>query len=294
MRRSLAVMATSALLLVSACGGGDEETGAPAEAGGDRLSKADFLEQGDAICAGLEADGSQLAPPADEQDYARFITEAVELAQGTRDEFAALSPPEDGEQVKKELLDALDASIESAEGAATAAEGGDTVTAEDLLSQASEQGDAADGPAQDYGFQECGTSSDDEEEPAAEGALTKEDFIAAGDAICQQLTDDTELVAEPADETDLARYLNEVLPLAADAREAFSTLAAPEDGVGVQQELLAALDASLEAGAGASIAAEQGDTVTAGDLLTQASEAGNAANASAQAYGFQQCGSEAG
>lgn len=298
MYRSLACMATVlSLTLLSACGGEEaaDTADAAAATGSDRLSKADFVEQGDAICAGLETDISLVEAPTDETTgFAAYIREVVALAEGARDDFAALSPPEDGEQVQQELVDAIDSSIETADGAATAAEEGDTVSAGDLLTQASSEGDAADAAAQDYGFQECGSSSDGEQAPAGGGELTKEDYVAQADAACTQFVADVESIADPAGEEDFSRYLNEVVTAADDARVQLMALTPPADGAQVHEDLVGSFDIYIEGALGAAGAAEQGDTVTAGDLLAQATEDSNAADASAQAYGLQVCGSSAG
>lgn len=145
----VALTASLAILGLAGCGGEDADT----------LSKEDFVSQGDAICAQLDTDAEALEAPADEADFGGYLSELAELARGAREEFAALTPPEDGVEVQKALLDAIDNSTETIDGAAEAAESGDTVTAGDLATQAAEEGGAADQQAQDYGFQECGTSA---------------------------------------------------------------------------------------------------------------------------------------
>src|SRR5687768_13071829 len=98
MRTKLAVVLAllSLATFLAACGD-DEET----------LSKEEFIEQGDAICAGLTESTQAVDAPETEDDLADYLTELLGQAEEARDEFAALSPPEDGEEVHQELLDAL-------------------------------------------------------------------------------------------------------------------------------------------------------------------------------------------
>ena len=159
MRTSLATSVTAlTLLALAACGGSSTSTTSD-EAVSDVLSKADFISQGDAICAQLTTDTDAVAPPADDSDFGRYIGEVLALASQTGVDFAALSAPEDGVEVQAEMLAALDASISSGEGAIDAAAAGDTVTAGDLLTQASTEGSAGDAAAVSYGFTECGKES---------------------------------------------------------------------------------------------------------------------------------------
>ena len=144
-----ALIASVALAGLVGCSGEDS----------DALSKEEFISQGDAICAQLDTDAEAIEAPEDEAAFGDYLSELAALAKGAREEFAALSPPEDGVEVQQALLDAIDTSVETIEGAAEAADGGDTVTAGDLATQAAEEGSAADEQVQEYGFQECGQAA---------------------------------------------------------------------------------------------------------------------------------------
>ena len=289
MRRSHAVLATVlSLSLLAACGGDDEA----ADEGPDRLSKADFISQGDKVCADFQTKGEELTPPADEAGLGEFIREAVALGKEARDEFAALEAPEDGEAVQKSLLDALDTSITTIEEAATAADDGDTEGAVTLIDQATEESEAADEEAQSYGFKECGKSEDDA--AAGEdtgGAAADPAYVAEADAACQQFVDGVETIADPADEADLARYISEVqVPLDA-TLTSLEAVTPPAEAAEVHDALLASFTeygASVE---GARQAAQAGDVVTAGDLLEQ-SAVGLSSDPLVQGYGFQVCGGQ--
>lgn len=159
MRLSLATTATALVLLSVAACGGDTTSTTPetdTEVAVTTLSKADFITQGDAICAQLVADTVAVTPPADEADFGRFVGDVLALATATSTSFSALAAPEDGQALQTELVSALDTATATAEGAITAAEAGDSVTAGDLLAQSSVEGKVADEAARDYGFTECG------------------------------------------------------------------------------------------------------------------------------------------
>lgn len=182
-KKLIALFALLSLFTIGACGDNADETDTATDdstseaASGDTLTKEEFIEEGDTICAALEAAGETVEDPQSPEDYPVILTEHVGQAEEAHKQFAELKPPADGEDVHQALLDALGTSIETVKGAITAFESGDTVTGEDLLRQASEEGDAADEDAQAYGFTECGSEDDAagaEEEPADPGMIEEE------------------------------------------------------------------------------------------------------------------------
>lgn len=172
MRRPLAALvAVLALSTLVACGDDDsdsEDATAEEPAGGDALSKDELIEQGDAVCADLEAATAAIALPDGVEDYDDYISEVIAAGESAYDDFAALAPPEDGEAVHQALLTSLGDAIEAAEGAVAALQSEDTVTAEDLMAEADRLGDAADEEARAYGFQQCG-AEDAEDADAVKG-----------------------------------------------------------------------------------------------------------------------------
>ena len=153
-----------------------------------------------------------------------------------------------------------------------------------LLAFAACGGDAADNDA---------ASTDDEVSESASGeTLTKEEFIEEGDTICGALSAAGETVQPPDSPEGMPVYLTELVGQAEEAHKQFGDLSPPEDGEEVHQAILDALSTSIATVKGAITAYENGDGVTGGDLLVQATEEGNAADEEAQAYGFTECGSE--
>ena len=146
MRTLLAVLALTTL--AAACGG---------DGGTGELTQAEFVTEGDAVCAELEEAAEAIEQPADESDFARYLRALRAPGEDAHAAFEDLDPPDGGDAVHQALLGSLEAMLEGLEGAATAAEGGDTVTAEDLLTEAAADGEAADAEARAYGFEVCGS-----------------------------------------------------------------------------------------------------------------------------------------
>lgn len=147
MKRSALLLPTLALalsLIVSGCGGGDDDK--------TSISKADFIEQADAICAAgdveIEAAADALGDdPTQEQIEAFAVDTLVPSVQGQHDAIDALGAPEGDEDAISAMLDALQGSIDTVEADPS------TINAEgaDPFADANQM-------AQDYGLTDCGTS----------------------------------------------------------------------------------------------------------------------------------------
>ena len=181
MRKTLMVLfAVLSLAGAAACGNdadnADNEDESSESGAGEQLTKEEFLERGDAICGELDVALGLVEFPKDQNDFARYLKEVRGPAEAAREDLELLVPPDDGEDVHQALLDQFTSGLESLDGAITAAEAGDTVTAGDLLAEADRDGDEVDTQLQAYGFKECGVDDVDEEggsgddEPLPEGS----------------------------------------------------------------------------------------------------------------------------
>ena len=147
------VLAVVALALIGAGCGDDEKSGdSEGSGGGSALTKEQFLEQGNAICAAgnaeLEAEGAGLgtAPtPGEIEDFA--LRELVPNIQNQLDELRTLTPPAGDEEQVEEIL--------------TAAEEGVAAIKEDPARAFDDAGadpfDTANQLAEDYGLVACGS-----------------------------------------------------------------------------------------------------------------------------------------
>ena len=142
----LPVLLLSLSSMLVACGGGEDSSSPEPEA--EPLSKAEFVEQADKICA----DGNQEirtaaeefpAQPSDEE-VTQFAEEVlVPNIQQQHDDIAALGAPEGDEDAVQAILDALQEGIDVVEQ--------DPAT---LLSSDDPFGEASD-LAEAYGLVEC-------------------------------------------------------------------------------------------------------------------------------------------
>lgn len=176
LKKLSALLALLSLVVAGACGDDTDTTDPVAtdDTSGEsedenRLTKDEFIEQGDTICLALSMASQEVEPPESPEGMPLYLTELVGQAEAAYEQFELLEPPEDGEDVHQSLLEALSTSIATVEGAITAYENGDSVTGGDLLTQATEEGDAADQELQAYGFQECGKLTPVEEGEAPAG-----------------------------------------------------------------------------------------------------------------------------
>lgn len=143
-KRLIALLAAVlAIAAIAGCGGGDSdtETAAPEStpsasegSGGPALTKAEFIEQGDAICKENQEEGEaelgavieEIGSEPSEEDQERVVTEVVvPTLQASADGLRGLTPPEGEEDAVAEIVDGFDAAIASIEEDPVAALEGD-------------------------------------------------------------------------------------------------------------------------------------------------------------------------
>jgi hypothetical protein len=150
----LLAVVLAAGLIAAGCGGDDDDdttaatTTTEAAATGEPLSKAEFIEQGDEICADANKELRELeqqefgggAPS--EQEASEFGDELADNIQSQIDGLRGLTPPEGDED---EIAQTLDAGQEGVDQLREA----ETPTQTPGLAEASRM-------LRDYGFEECG------------------------------------------------------------------------------------------------------------------------------------------
>jgi hypothetical protein len=135
-----------ALLALVAAGCGDDDDDQPTEA----PTKAEFIEQGDKICADADQALADVAieqypegPPTGEDAVAFAEDVFIPNLQGQHDDLTALTPPEGEEEAVADLLASFQAGID-----------GIAADPENFVrSDALEDASAA---AADFGFRSCG------------------------------------------------------------------------------------------------------------------------------------------
>jgi hypothetical protein len=145
--------------------GGDETTSAT-EPGSD--SKAEFIEQADAICQSYEPDQRDLelritawqetvsAESLNLQEGADLIHESADLVEDEASELNQLRPPPGDEQIFDRYLSLAEEASTILRQTADDLEAGNLADADALIDDGRSVADRAKGIAQGYGFEVCG------------------------------------------------------------------------------------------------------------------------------------------
>ncbi|HEX5467513.1 MAG TPA: hypothetical protein VFW80_00540 [Gaiellaceae bacterium] len=129
MRRVAAALVGILGLLVAACGGG----------GGERLSKAEFTTQANAICGKYEKQLKALDAPTSLEEVPDLVDKALAILNKEVDEISDLNPPEELEDQFDALIEQTNNTKAAADDLADAAKAND----EDAVQQALDEGNAA-------------------------------------------------------------------------------------------------------------------------------------------------------
>lgn len=126
--------------------------------GGDGLTKEEYIEQADQICAEADAKSRELQPPKTPAELESFVDKAEKVTGELLADLRELEPPEEG----KETIDRMLAKIEEAQShLPDIAEAARTRNTQELGRIAQElQAAAAEANtlAQEYGLETCGQS----------------------------------------------------------------------------------------------------------------------------------------
>ena len=171
--RPIRLIATASLAatLLSGCGGDDDggtktvtqTTPAPPPAQGDAtISKAEYIERGDAICAKYNELTKDLGDqkPDTFEEAAALYTQAIELFRPALKEFEALPQPRGDEQVIESYLDTVRQQLALYQRIQAAAEQSDRAKLESYAGDVRELRAKARGLAEGYGFKVCGSQDE--------------------------------------------------------------------------------------------------------------------------------------
>lgn len=170
-RAPLAPIVLSVLLLtlVAGCGGSSSSsspTGESRSAGGE-LTKAEFIEQGDAICeeshkrgAAYEEEVEELVKggntPKAKVGVATVLKDSLPVAEGFQKEFAELTPPAEDQPTIDHIEELQKETFENSEELAEALEEGEEAKVEEVEARAEKEKATERGLDQGYGFKVCG------------------------------------------------------------------------------------------------------------------------------------------
>ena len=164
MRRVIALL-PFVLVVAAGCGGGDStETVTVGSTGtAPPLSKAEYIEQADAICAGfrpkaeaLTDEANKLADQGDSAGAADKLGEAIDVSRAGVEELQSLPKPQGDEAVLNQLDDLRQQALALLERVEDAIRADDISRLDALTSEATSVDDRGDGIATGYGFKTCG------------------------------------------------------------------------------------------------------------------------------------------
>ena len=146
MRAAPLLLIALMLVCAAACGGGG---------GDDRLSHAELVEQGDAICDAASAQIDRLGDPATLEDIARIGAKLAKIRRSETAKLKALVAPEQDEDAQARMVTALEARDATLKALVASALKHDQAGATKALASAQPLGDRASDAALDLGLLRC-------------------------------------------------------------------------------------------------------------------------------------------
>jgi hypothetical protein len=171
----LLLLAALAALVIAGCGGGDDETTESTPAvtteEPEPLTKAELIEEGDDICAEVNAAVGALGAEAEEADVPDTIEKSANLYTGMIERIQDLGTPEDDDGTYADFMEAAEEFAKVEADVKLAAEREDTTALGEAATEAAPALEGFQEAAEDYGFEECseGPGATSTATPGAEG-----------------------------------------------------------------------------------------------------------------------------
>jgi hypothetical protein len=154
MRSTVAALAVfTACVLAAGCGRDENGEGAEAQ----RLSKADFIAQADAVCKEANDRIDALPEPQSTDQLADLGQQVIDIGQEELDRLRVLRPPAADEATINGAYDLIEQQLGVAADLVDAARDGELGQVQQLLDQGEQLNEQADRIASDYGLEECGS-----------------------------------------------------------------------------------------------------------------------------------------
>jgi hypothetical protein len=150
--RGLAGISAAVLLVLAGCGGDGDEA--------EPLSKSEWIEQANEICAQADVDIEALGDPATLDEIGELTDEASGISRDALADLRALRPPEEDQATVDQMLDLVEQQIEIGEQIGEAARNGDEAEVRRLAAEAQPLEAQADEMGRQYGLDDCANDSD--------------------------------------------------------------------------------------------------------------------------------------
>ncbi len=154
MGRPVAALVAIALVL-GACNGESGSTDAPSPA--SEVTRAEFIERVDAVCAREDNRLTGLEAPESLAETGPFLRKVLPVIRGQLDDIRQLGdPPADGREIFLRWFEARDGIVETTVAMIEAAEEGNGSLFQRMVVVQEELDDRADEAAEAYGLEVCG------------------------------------------------------------------------------------------------------------------------------------------
>jgi hypothetical protein len=125
-----------------------------------------------------------------------------------------------------------------------------------------------------------------------DGRLTKEEFIAAADAICKEANAKLDALGTPTTLEQIAKFAGDAITIQEEALADLKALKPPAADEATINEAYALLDQQLELGRQIEAAAKEGDQAKIQELVGEVQPIDSQADQIAQDYGLKECGND--
>ena len=136
------IVAALTLVTLSACSQG--------------LSKEEFIEQADRVCAEADAKTRDIEPPRTPAALKEFVAQARDITEGLLNDLRELEPPEGDQDVIDRMIARIAAAMDLLPEIQAAAEERSIEDINRLAGRLKEEAAEANRIAQEYGLEECG------------------------------------------------------------------------------------------------------------------------------------------
>jgi hypothetical protein len=143
LRVAVALLAGALALAASACGG--EET----------LSKEEFQEQGNAICAKYDKQIEDISTPTSVEEVPAYVNKALPIVERQIEDMKELSPPEEDQETFDAMIEEAEKTVQAGRELGEAAEAKDDAAIEQALNEGNTASDRADEHATELGLTDC-------------------------------------------------------------------------------------------------------------------------------------------
>lgn len=134
----------SLALLLAGCGGD-----------GDRLSREEFVQQGNAICRKYQVQIDRLAQPETLPAVREYLNRLLPILDDQLQEMRQLKPPKDDQEDFERLVEALELTLANAQSLRQAAQAGDVIALQALGRDVQQSSDQSGEFAQALGLTAC-------------------------------------------------------------------------------------------------------------------------------------------